>query len=171
MSAAALDLSGDSAPSGTGNPSLEVVKLSPGWEEGLRLFLQTLSENGDTSVFSPHPTDEATINRLAHHMGMDLYYLLVEGENVLGYGLLRGWDEGYQIPSLGIAIHPSVRGQGLGEVLIGFMHILASRRGANTVRLRVHRNNNKAIALYRKLGYVFQIDSKQTEYFIGFVKL
>lgn len=154
--------------SDTANSSLELVRLSPRWQAGLELFLQALSDNGDAIFFSPHPTDRETISQLARYNGRDLYYLLVEEEKVLGYGLLRGWDEGYQIPSLGIAIHPSARGYGLGRILMNFLHVVAFRRGANKVRLRVLKDNNMAIGLYKGFGYVFEEDSKHAEYLIGF---
>lgn len=152
----------------THNPSLELVRLSPRWQESLKQFFQALRENGDAGFFCPHPTDDKTISQLAHYIGRDLYYVLVEDENVLGYGLLRGWDEGYQIPSLGLAIHPSARGHGLGKIFISFLHMLASRRGATKVRLRVLKNNKKAMRLYERFGYVFEEDSKQPEYWVGY---
>lgn len=168
MSAPALNPSENENSTGTDSPSLELVRLSPRWQEGLKLFFQALMENGDARFFCPHPTDEKTLSQLAHYVGRDLYYLLVEEENVLGYGLLRGWDEGYQIPSLGVAIHPSARGYGLGKILISFLHMLASRRGATKVRLRVLKNNNKAMRLYERFGYAFEEDTKQPEYWVGY---
>lgn len=147
--------------------SLEIVKISPQWQEGLKLFFHSLKEKGDERFFCPHPTDEETINHLVHYNGRDLYYMLVEEEKVLGYGLLRGWDEGYQIPSLGIAIHPTERGRGLGKILMSFLHVVASRRGADKVRLRVLKNNEKAISFYKNLGYLFEEDSNP-DYLVGF---
>lgn len=171
MSARALNPSENRNSKGPDNPSLELVRLSPRWQEGLKLFFQALNENGDAKFFCPHPTDEATISQLAHYVGRDLYSVLVEGETVLGYGLLRGWDEGYQIPSLGVAIHPSARGYGLGKMFIGFLHMLASRRGAAKVRLRVLKNNSRAMRLYERFGYIFEEDRKQAEYLVGFFEV
>jgi ribosomal protein S18 acetylase RimI-like enzyme len=85
--------------------------------------------------------------------------------------MLRGWDEGYQIPSLGLAIHPSVRGQGLGKMLMGFLHLQAFRRGAEKVRLRVNSTNDKALKLYKGLGYVFEEDPHQVDLLVGFKDL
>lgn len=150
------------------HPSIELVRLTPGWQVGLTLFLQELRECGDDIFFSPHPTDEESIARIAHQRGRDLYYLVVEDQKVLGYGFLRGWDEGYKIPGLGIAIHPSARNLGLGKVFMNFLHHLALRRGANKVRLRVHRENIKAIGLYKNLNYVFTADAEQADYLVGF---
>lgn len=149
-------------------PSLELVRLDWRWQEGLKQFLQSLKECGDDIFFSPHPTDEDSINRIVGHNGRDLYYLLIEENKVLGYGMLRGWDEGYQIPGLGLAIHPSARGEGLGKMFMDFLHVLAFRRGASKVRLRVHINNEKAIGLYKSLGYVFEEDVNQSNYLVGF---
>ena len=60
--------------------------------------------------FHPHPfTTEAARERAAY-TGKDLYYVVIEGDEILGYGMLRGWDEGYEVPSLGIVIHPAHRG-------------------------------------------------------------
>lgn len=150
------------------NPSLEVVSLAPEWLEGLQQFFQDMKAGGDDVFFSPHPVDADLIRRLAARDGMDMYYLLVEQGRVLGYGLLRGWDDGYQIPSLGLAIHPSARGQGLGTMLMNFLHVLASRRGADKVRLRVRENNEKALSLYKSLGYAFEEDTNQSCFLVGF---
>lgn len=147
--------------------SIELIKLSCVWEGKLKIFLNDLGDQKDGSFFSPHPIDETSINQIVNVTGKDLYYLLVDKEEILGYGLLRGWDEGYHIPSLGIAIHPSARNIGLGRVFMFFLHSLAFQRGAAKVRLRVHQDNDKAIKLYKSLGYVFEIDKEQAFYLIG----
>lgn len=152
-------------------PCMELVRLVPSWQEGLKSFLQDLKDGGDETFFSPHATDDISISKVSGHNGKDLYYLMVEGKRVLGYGLLRGWDEGYAIPSLGVAIHPSARGVGLGKLFMDFLHMLALRKGANKVRLRVNKRNERAIGLYQSLGYLFETDVKQTEYLVGFKNL
>lgn len=111
---------------------------------------------GDEKHFHPHPLTDGEARRRARYVGKDLYYTLVESGRVLGYGMLRGWDEGYEVPSLGIAVHPNARGVQLGELLMRFLHAAARRRGATRVRLTVYPDNTAAIALYRKLGYSFQ---------------
>lgn len=168
MSAPASSSARNKSPADIEYPSLEVVRLAPQWQEGLQLFFQDLKESGDDVFFSPHPADDDSIRRITDLNGRDLYYLLVEDGRVLGYGMLRGWDEGYQIPSLGLAIHPSARGQGLGKMFMDFLHLLAFRRGASKVRLRVRANNEKAISLYKSLGYAFEENTNQTGFLIGF---
>lgn len=152
----------------TEHASMELVRLAPRWQEALLQFFQDLESAGDDFFFSPHATDADTIRRVAHLDGRDIYCVLVEEGRVLGYGMLRGWDEGYRIPSLGLAIHPSARGQGLGKLFMDFLHHLAARRGADKVRLRVRTNNEKAIGLYKGLGYDFDDDDNQTGFLTGF---
>lgn len=94
--------------------------------------------------------------------------MVADGE-VLGYGLLRGWDQGYDVPSLGIAIRPDRRGQGLGILLMHFLHAAARQRGALRVRLRVHPGNARARDLYEKLGYRFEGEERGE--LVGFFEL
>lgn len=140
----------------------------PAWAEALQRFFQDIDAGGDGAYFNPHPTDTKSLERLAGHRGRDLYYVLIEQGKVLGYGLLRGWDEGYEIPSLGLAIHPTARGQGLGRMMMKLLHVLAIRQGARHVRLRVRVGNTKALGLYQSLGYRFEPDANDREYLIGF---
>src|SRR5712691_6841309 len=76
----------------------------------------------------------------------DLYFLLLEEQRALGYGMLRGWDEGYAIPSLGVVIHPEAQGHGLGRLMMEFLRIAAIRRGAEKIRLRVALANKPALS-------------------------
>lgn len=135
--------------------ALECVRVGPGWERPLAAFLEALAAAGDEPHFHPHPLDAEGAARVCAYDGDDLYYVLIEGREVLAYGLLRGWDEGFEVPSLGIAVHPGARGSGLAAALIAFLHAAARRRGAPAVRLRVRPDNEPALALYRSLGYVF----------------
>jgi GNAT superfamily N-acetyltransferase len=138
-------------------------------EQPLARFFHALKKSGDDRHFHPHPLTDEEAKRRAEYSGTDLYYVLVEGDTVLGYGMLRGWDEGYEVPSLGIVIHPSVRGTGLGGLFMHFLHTVARRRGANKVRLKVYSDNTSAVALYKKLGYTFQ--TEETEQLVGFLDL
>jgi ribosomal-protein-alanine N-acetyltransferase len=149
--------------------ALEYRRLTPQWRLGLEEFCGALEMAGDADYFRPHPFTNEGLDQVVHFAGRDLYYVAVEGSSVLAYGMLRGWDAGFAIPSLGIAVHPSVRSCGLGSSLMRFLHVAALRRGAEKVRLKVHVDNAKAIELYRQLGYVF--DSTEGSYYIGFKPL
>lgn len=151
------------------SPALECRRLTPADVGALLEFLGELEAAGDAALFHPHPFTAEALAPLADPACPDLYYLLREGQAVLGYGLLRGWAEGYAVPSLGIAIRARARGQGLGRALMLFLHAAAARRGADRVRLRVRRDNGAAIALYKSLGYDFA--PGEGELLVGTVKV
>jgi len=108
------------------------------------------------------------VTRLAQH-SLDLYYIAIANNEVLAYGILRGWDEGHKIPSLGIAVRKDMRGTGLARAMMYFLHAVAKLNGAENIRLKVHKNNKVAKLLYTKLGYEFI--GKQGDEMIGLLKL
>ncbi len=150
---------------------LEIIQLAQDRRAGLALFLQDLKNCGDEPFFAPHAGDEDAIRDMIAASRRDLYYLMVEGDEVLAYGLLRGWDEGFVIPSLGIAVHPGAKRRGLARLLMDFLHSVAARSGSDKVRLRVHTGNTNAIALYMGLGYDLAPDANSPDYLVGFKTL
>jgi ribosomal protein S18 acetylase RimI-like enzyme len=75
---------------------------------------------------------------------------------VVAYGMLRGWSEGYGVPSLGLAVRESQRNRGLGGTMIEVLHAVAKARGAKKIRLTVDASNTPARQLYAAKGYVDQ---------------
>jgi len=70
--------------------------------------------------------------------------------------MLRGWDEGYSTPSVGIAVRNGARRKGYGRLMMAHLHGAARARGAIQLRLRVHPNNGAARRLYESIGYVYR---------------
>jgi [ribosomal protein S18]-alanine N-acetyltransferase len=149
---------------------LEIRRLTTEWKRPLLFFLSALDEAGDADFFLPHAFTEEAVERILLTARKDLYYVLADGTQVLGYGMLRGWDEGYAIPSLGIAIHPRFRGAGIGRIFMHFLGAAAKFRGASRIRLRVKAKNTKAAKLYESLGYEF-CPEEGGEYRVGFLDL
>jgi len=135
----------------------------------LAAFFERLRAQEIDKFFHPHPlTAEEAPKRAAYH-GRDFYGVFMEGTAVVGYGMLRGWDEGYQVPSLGIVIDPAAQGRGYGRLLMESLHATARQRGASRIRLKVYPDNTRAVALYRSMGYVFQ--AEEGGQLIGFLEL
>lgn len=149
--------------------SVRAFALAPEWEGSLKAMLEALQAAGEERLFHPHPFTAEALARLSRQPGKDYYCVLANGGTVLGYGLLRGWNEGYRVPRLGIAVHPGYRRQGHSETLMAHLHEEAARRGAAKVELRVLADNDAAISLYRSLGYRFE--RKDGAYFVGAVEL
>jgi ribosomal protein S18 acetylase RimI-like enzyme len=136
--------------------ALEFRRLCPELAPAFSRFLAALSANGDDALFHPHPFNADQAERLCAYTGQDLYYVALANGEVLAYGMLRGWDEGYEMPSLGIAVHPQVRGKQIATALMHFLHSAALHRGVKRIRLKVYRNNAAARKLYDKFGYRYE---------------
>lgn len=152
-------------------PAIECVLLRPGRVQALARFFADLAAAGDAAFFHPHAGDIASLRAIAEQPGKDLYVVFVEGDDVRAYGLLRGWNEGYAIPSLGIAVHPDARARGLGRLVMDYLEAMARYRGALELRLRVHRDNARAIAVYERRGYVMQSDVHDANVLVGMKSL
>ena len=117
--------------------------------------LADLFDDIDSTFFRPHPFTADEARRIAHDTGKDVYALLYLDARPVVYGMLRGWDEGYATPSLGIATRTDSRRRGLGRRMMQYLHDLARDRGSTEVRLRVHERNMAARHLYKSLGYEY----------------
>ena len=150
---------------------LRCRRLTPRHVHDLVGFLTRLADAGDGRLFHPHPFTRQAIEPLAAPGHVDEYHVLTAGRDgpVVAYGMLRGWEEGYTVPSLGIAVDSEWRGQGIGRRLVTHLPVIAAARGAGTVRLKVYRSNEAAIALYRSFGYEFRPLSE--EQWLGLVNL
>jgi [ribosomal protein S18]-alanine N-acetyltransferase len=84
----------------------------------------------------------------------DVHILGRLGGDVVAFGMLRGWHEGYAVPSLGIAVRRDLEGRGVGRAMMDALERSARERGADAIRLRVHPDNVRARRLYLARGYV-----------------
>ena len=84
-------------------------------------------------------------------------------EMILAYGQVTQWVKCAEISDL--FVHPTYRGQGIGTAMIQYLthHALAIQ--VNCVELGVAISNQRALALYRRLGfkdsYTLQLDLGQ----------
>lgn len=136
---------------------LQCLRLDLTHVRALLDLLGVLSDRGEDRVFHPHPFTKDAVEKLCDKTLKDLYYLLMLDEEAIGYGMLRGWDQGYEIPSLGIAFHPDYRGSGLARMFMHFLHSAARMQGARRIMLKVYPENVPAKKLYESLGYEFSV--------------
>ncbi len=115
--------------------------------------LETLFARLDTDWFRPHDLGPDGARAVADHVGEDVYLIGFLGSTPVAYGMLRGWDEGYETPSLGIAIREGYRDRGLGRQVMSALHDVVRVRGGHRVRLRVAAGHARARHLYASMGY------------------
>jgi len=139
----------------TGRFDVTLRRIGSADVEIVQRFFEDLSGDSHTmQAFHPHPFTREQAVATAAYDGRDYYAALLIGDEMAVYGMLRGWDAGYEIPSLGIAVSQSHRGLGLGCVMMHYLHAAARAHGAPSIRLKVYRTNVAAVGLYRRMGYV-----------------
>lgn len=129
--------------------------LSHGDEVPLEHFFAEMKEGDGLSFFHPHPSDSLTLAGICQNPGKDYYCGAFAGSAIEGYGMLRGWNEGYSEPSLGLAVSPKCQGAGLGKLLLQHLHAESRQRGYNCIRLTAYEKNSRAVAFFAKNGYSF----------------
>lgn len=126
--------------------------------EELVTFFEGCDRPEVTDTFRPFPLDRATAERLAGHTGRDRYFVAIVDDAIVGLGMLRGWDEGYDVPSFGVFVDPRSHGRGAGRAIVDEATRLAIALGAPRIRLSVDEANPRAKRLYETSGYVADPD-------------
>jgi ribosomal-protein-alanine N-acetyltransferase len=151
---------------------LATERVSTAVADRLGDFFELLAADEETiRFFHPHPLTREFASALCarQSISLDRYFITDYRGHVVGYSMLRGWDEGYDIPSFGGCTHPDLRGAGLGRLLLA--HAIAACRtaGARRLRLTVYKKNMRAVHLYRKFGFVFS--EKNQHEWVGLLDL
>ena len=110
-------------------PPVQVEELAPRHLEALSRLFTDIAASGDELVFHPHPLTKEEAGRLCRSQGLDQYFVAMSAGEAVAYGMLRGWEEGFTEPSLGLAVHPLRHRQGLGRLMAAFLIDVARQRG------------------------------------------
>ncbi|MCZ7546305.1 MAG: GNAT family N-acetyltransferase [Anaerolineae bacterium] len=87
----------------------------------------------------------------------------MRGEGVpVGFGLLTLWPHAAEVSDLTVA--PALRGQGIGTALLRHLERAARAMQAERLEIGVAARNTRALALYRRLGFV---EDRQVEVDLG----
>jgi [ribosomal protein S18]-alanine N-acetyltransferase len=117
-------------------------------------FFERLSADPETRrFFHPHALDKGSAQRIANYRGPDVYLGCFEDGHMIGYAMLRGWEEGFKVPALGVATDPHRRREGIGRALVHHTLRLAAQRGASKVLLHVHADHVVARRWYEAEGF------------------
>lgn len=91
--------------------------------------------------FHALPRDEAALANVLESRRKDLYHGLFEDGQLVGFFMLRGWDEGYAIPSFGLFIDESTRGRGYLFLTLSMAADLCRDAGAPRFLAKIHPEN------------------------------
>lgn len=141
---------------GRTSPMPVLRPIEPSDAARLGKFFERLAADPQSAYFRPHPLTMQFALDLCSAVGReDEYLVAVIGGDVVGYAMLRGWDEGYATPAFGVAVDVAHRGDGLGRALLEYALVRAREHGASDVMLKVHPDNIGARRLYESVGFTF----------------
>jgi RimJ/RimL family protein N-acetyltransferase len=103
--------------------------------------------------FHPFPLTLDTARKLALEETEDLYYVAFVRQELTGFMMLRGWEEGYDVPSFGFLVDSAAQGRGLGKRLAAIAIEEARGRGAKRVRATVYASNPSSFAALVANGF------------------
>ncbi|HEY3759870.1 MAG TPA: GNAT family N-acetyltransferase [Solirubrobacteraceae bacterium] len=134
--------------------ALHFEQIGPEHIEELTTLFERNRMSAVTEMFDPFPLDAAQARKIALHGGEDAFYLARSDKLAVGFSMLRGFDEGYAIPSFGIFVDRESQGWGVGRKLTAWTIEQARAGGCPAVRLTVYAANVAACRLYESLGFV-----------------
>lgn len=87
------------------------------------------------------PADEAVIRQVMEKRTRDAYQGLFESGRLVGFFMLRGWDDGYEIPSFGVVVDEQTRGKGYLHATLEMAAELCREAGAPRFMAKIHPGN------------------------------
>jgi GNAT superfamily N-acetyltransferase len=87
---------------------------------------------------------------------------------IVGVIVLTSDDEGFVIEN--VAVDPSLRGKGLGKVLLEHAEAEALSAGFNSIYLYTHEKMTENLALYSSIGYVEYDRRSQGEFSLVYMR-
>lgn len=128
-------------------------EVRPSDFEMLKAFLEWNDVPEITRYFHPFPLTAETAKWIATKPKSDRYYLAFLKGQVVGMSMLRGWDEGFSVPSFGILVDRKFHGKGIGRLMTERTIEGAKKLGCKQVRLSVYASNVSAYHLYTSLEF------------------
>ena len=83
-------------------PDVAIREIGPEDRAELARFLEENDRPEIVRTFNPFPMTAATAERIAAAPRRDRYYGAFDDGRLVALSMLRGWDEGYDVPSFGI---------------------------------------------------------------------
>jgi glycosyltransferase involved in cell wall biosynthesis/GNAT superfamily N-acetyltransferase len=144
---------GDELASIADGEALVLRELGPHDLGPLTRFLNRNDRPEVTRTFDPFAMSSETARQIALAPRRDRYYGAFSRGELLALSMLRGWDEGYDVPSFGIAVDVAARRAGVGRRLTDHTIEQARALGSEAVRLSVYASNAVAHGMYERLGF------------------
>jgi len=125
---------------------------------------------GYIQYFKPFPFDESTLRRVLSEVREDVFEGFYHGDRLIGLMMLRGWDEGYEVPTLGAMIDEQHRNHGLMTLIVEVAKVICRMRKVGRIMYKAHPDNVPAKSATR-LGFTQTGVDNSTGYLIFHMNL
>jgi GNAT superfamily N-acetyltransferase len=142
---------------------LELVTLTVGDAQRLGSFFERNNVPAVTAFFHPFALTRETAGGLLAAAMLDRFFLGVRGDDPVAFSMLRGWDAGFAVPSLGMFVDVRWQGRGVGRRMLDATLLAAREAGGTAVRLSVYERNAAAFSLYMSRGFA-EVARESTEH-------
>lgn len=132
--------------------ALEIRRLTPSDADALSAMLTNSSSNYQR-YFAPFPFDADFLKQMLAAARNDQFWGMSADAALAGMFMLRGFDEGYTVPSYGVSVAEKFSGRGLLKVSLAFSIAWCRLNDINRIRLTVHPDNVVAKNVYENIGF------------------
>src|SRR5512143_193637 len=116
--------------------------------EGLATFFRDNNRPEITRYFRPFPLTPNSAYQITTTKHLDRSYVAVQDGEIVALCMLRGWDEGYATPSLGVLVDQRYIESSLEWKLVEFAIEEARRLGCARLRLTAEESNQRGLAIF-----------------------
>lgn len=86
-------------------------------------------------------SDEGQIKEILSAYERDVYSGVFWRSNLVGVFMLRGWDDGYEVPSFGVLIDEKYRGGAFMRLTLDAAKLISRLAGAKRLMAKIHPDN------------------------------
>lgn len=123
--------------------------------------LWTKDPEGYNKHFVPFNMNIDSLKDILSKARRDLFFCVKIDTEIAGFFMLRGFDQGYEIPSYGVWISSKFSNKGLAKLTLQYCISLCRFAKIEKLMLKVHPDNNIALKMYRNFGFIeTSIDDK-----------
>lgn len=133
--------------------AIRLAALGPADEVALARLFAANDTPDVVGFFDPFPLDAASARRLIGHTGLDLYWGIWSGDELVGLAMVRGWDGGHPHRASGLFVDRLRHGEGIGSTAMKLVVAELRAAGEATIRARVHEANRASVGMLRAAGY------------------
>jgi len=106
-----------------------------------------------TKHFTPFSFEEDSLKKIVDDAVNDKYFGIFINDDLAGFYMLRGFDEGFEVPSYGVWISDKFSGLGLSKLTLQHAITFCKVNGLKKIMLKVHPENIIAKSIYESFGF------------------